>query len=145
MKKFLSFLLVLVLLTASLPVLATELSSETEEILIEGVTYKNIKRLEENGWQDIHVVTADLNEPHLQFDVLSHESGKSYLENTYASAVNSDAVVAVNADFFQATSESGRGNAIGLEIKDGKLRTSPAAYEQMNVLYQTKKRRLPAL
>jgi len=139
MKKFLSFLLVLVLLTASLPVLATELSSETEEILIEGVTYKNIKRLEENGWQDIHVVTADLNQPHLQFDVLSHESGKSYLENTYASAVNHDAIVAVNADFFQATSESGRGNAIGLEIKDGKLRTSPAAYEQMNVLYQTKK------
>ena len=74
----------------------------------------------------------------MQFDVLSHESGKSYLENTYASAVNHGAVAAVNADFFQTTKESGRGNAIGLEISDGILKTSPAAYEKMNVLYQTK-------
>ncbi|MGN1059923.1 MAG: phosphodiester glycosidase family protein, partial [Clostridia bacterium] len=92
-----------------------------------------------NGWQDIHVVQADLNRPYLKFDVLSHENGKSYLQNTYDSAVASDALAAVNADFFSPKSgQPGRGSAIGLEITDGVLRTSPAAYEHMNALYQPK-------
>ncbi len=137
-KLFLSWMLLISILTGSLPVFAADLSVSTEETLIKGVTYRHIQRLAENGWQDIHVVQADLNEPHLQFDVLSHENGKSYLENTYSSAARADAIAAVNADFFQAVKESGRGNAIGLEISDGIMRTTPAAYEQMNALYQTK-------
>ncbi len=138
-KKILSWLLLLTLLASAMPVFGAELSVTETETLIKGVTYQHMKRLFDNGWQDIHVITADLNEPHLKFDVLSHASGKSYLENTYASAVNSDAVAAINADFFQSGGSSGRGNAIGLEISDGVLRTSPAAYEKMNVLYETKK------
>ncbi len=134
-KKLLSWLLLFCLVTVSLPAFATTLSMTTEETLIKGVTYRHIEKLAENGWQDIFVVTADLNEPHLQFDVLSHASGKSHLENTYASAVNHDAIAAINADFFQSAG-SGRGTAIGLEMTDGVIRTSPAAYEKMNAMYQ---------
>ena len=61
------------------------------------------------------------------------------MQNTYDSAVQENALAAVNADFFSPKSgQPGRGSAIGLEIADGVLRTSPAAYEKMNVLYQPK-------
>ncbi len=136
-KKILSWLLLFTLLVTALPVLGAELSVTTKETLLKGVTYQNIRCLLDNGWQDIHVITADLKEPHLKFDVLSHTGGKSLLENTYTSAVNHDAVAAINADFFQSIG-GGKGSAIGLEIKDGVLKTSPAAYEKMNVLYETK-------
>ncbi len=138
-KRILSLLLLLAVCFSCLPAYAADLSIVTEETLIEGVTYRNMKKLFDNGWQDIHIVTADLNEKHLNFDVLSSQSGKSYLENTYESAKAADAIAAVNADFFAKSGESGRGSGIGLEITDGVIRTSPAAYEQMNVLYEVEK------
>ncbi len=127
------------LMATSLPAYASDLSVITEKTLINGVTYRRIQGLYENGWQDIHVIQADLEQPYLKFDVLSHEKGKSYRENPYTAAINADAVATLNADFFVTKSgETNRGSAIGLEIKDGIMRTSPAAYEDMNVLYQTK-------
>ena len=114
------------------------LENVTEETLIKGVTYTRHQRLCEGGWQDIHVVRADLSEPHLAFDVLRSADGYSFLENTYASAVASGAVAAVNADFFAAKrGQSGRGSAVGVEIKDGELNTTPASDEKMHALYET--------
>lgn len=139
-KRNLSRLCIIaLLLTMALPVYAADLSVTTEETIIQGVTYRHIRMLADNGWQDIHVVQADLNNPHLKFDVFSNAKGKSYLQNTYDSAVQENALAAVNADFFASKSgQWGRGSAIGLEISDGVLRTSPAAYENMNALYQPK-------
>jgi len=138
-KKLFTCLLAILLLAGTLPVYATTLSVTESKSLINGVTYTHMERLSGTGWQDIYVVQADLNEPHLKFDVLSRADGKSYLQNTYDSAVDADAVAAINADFFSSKrGESGRGSAIGIEISDGILKTSPAAYEDMNVLYQPK-------
>ena len=94
-KKILSWLLLLTLLVSVMPVFGAELSVTTKETLLKGFTYQNIRCLLDNGWQDIHVITADLKEPHLKFDVLSHADGKSLLENTYASAVNNNTVLTV--------------------------------------------------
>ncbi|MBQ4517092.1 MAG: phosphodiester glycosidase family protein [Clostridia bacterium] len=140
MKKILSLCLcVCLMLTIALPAFAAELSIVTEEPLMQGVTYKRVQALFDNGWQDIHIIQADLKHPYLTFDVLSAEEGKSYRENTYASATRADALAAINADFFVTKSgETNRGSAIGLEIKDGTMLTSPAAYESMNALYQEK-------
>ncbi len=138
-KKLFICLLAVLLLAGTLPAYATTLSVTESKTLINGVTYTHMERLSGTGWQDIYVVQADLNEPHLKFDVLSRADGKSYLQNTYDTAVNADAVAAINADFFSSKrGESGRGSAIGMEISDGVLKTSPAAYEDMNVLYQPK-------
>ena len=139
-KKYLTWLCAcMLLLVSALPTYAADLSVTTEETIVQGVTYRHIQKLLENGWQDIYVVQADLNHPHLKFDVFSHAKGKSYLQNTYDSAVQENALAAVNADFFSPKSgQPRRGSAIGLEIADGVLRTSPAAYEKMNVLYQPK-------
>ncbi len=137
-KRILSLLLLICLMLSGIPALAADLSIETEETLISGVTYRHIQKLSETGWQDIYVVQADLNEPHLKFDVLSSQSGQGVLENTFASAQNANAIAAVNADFFSKGGGTNTGTAIGLEITDGVLRTSPAAYEKMNVVYQLK-------
>ncbi len=140
MKKLFALLLCTICITTIiLPTFAADLSIVTEETLMHGVTYKRIQALYDNGWQDIHIIQADMNKSYLKFDVLSSEKGKSYRENTYESAKKANALAAVNADFFLTKSgETNRGSAIGLEINDGVMLTSPAAYESMNALYQTK-------
>ncbi len=140
-KQCFALLLALLLLLSCLPVSANTFTVTYEEkTLMTGLTYRHYAELLDNGWQDIHVVQADLTKPHLKFDVLSNPEGKSYLQNTYESAKTFDALAAVNGDFFAAKKgESGRGSAIGLEIKAGEMLTSPAAYESMNALYQEAK------
>ncbi|MBE7010322.1 MAG: phosphodiester glycosidase family protein [Ruminococcaceae bacterium] len=139
MKRIIPCILSAWMLLCSLPTFASTLSETETKLLINGVTYQHIERLAENGWQDIYVVQADLNEPHLSFHVLKSSEGQSYLQNTHAMAEAAGAVAAINADFFSAKrNESGRGSAIGLEITDGVLRTSPAAYEKMNALFLPK-------
>ncbi len=139
MKKILACILVMLLMLGILPVYAASLSITEQKTLIQGVTYTHMERLMENGWQDIYVVQADLKESHLKFRVLNNQEGKSYLQNTYEMAKEADAIAAINADFFSAKKgESGRGSAIGIEMTNGILHTSPAAYESMNALYMPK-------
>ncbi len=107
-----------------------------EKELIGGVTYQHIQRLEDYGWQDIYVVQADLKAPGVKLEVLKSNQGESYLETTYQLAVESDALAAVNADFFAAKrGQSGRGSAVGVEIRDGEVRSSASVAEKMNTLY----------
>lgn len=139
MKKILACILMMLLALGTLPVYAATLSITEQKTLIRGVTYTHMERLMENGWQDIYVVQADLKESHLKFNVLNNAEGKSHLQNTYEMAKNADAIAAINADFFSAKrDESGRGSAIGIEMTEGILHTSPAAYESMNALYMPK-------
>ncbi len=136
MKKILSFLFVFIMMITT--VCAAHVVDITEEkTLITGVTYKNIKGLYSSGWQDIHIVTADLSEKHLSLEILKNQKGESYTENTLSAAKNNDTVVAVNADFFAAKrGEAGRGSAVGVEIRDGKLYSSASVVESMSTLYK---------
>ncbi len=137
MKKIISLLAIAFLFTTT--VFASPVIEQTQEYtLIRGVEYKNIKGLYESGWQDVHIVTADLSEDHLSLEILKNKNGESYLERTTLSAENNDTVVAVNADFFAAKKgEAGRGSAVGVEIRDGKLYSSASVQESMNTLYKT--------
>lgn len=141
-KQIISILAVGVLLIGSLPMISAEvyLEETTEEsTLVKGVTYQHIKRLDDAGWQDIHVVRADLNEEHLKFKVLRDARGVSFLQDTLTSAQANDAVAAINADFFAAKrGAAGRGSPVGMEISDGELKSTSATAEAMNVLYQLK-------
>lgn len=136
MKKALS--LFVAILVFSVSVCAAPVVDLTEEkTLIRGVTYKNIKGLYQSGWQDIHIVTADLNEKHLSLEVLRSSQGESYTQNTLVSAEKNGSVAAVNADFFSAKrGEAGRGSATGVEIRDGELYSSASVAESMNTVYK---------
>lgn len=141
-KKITAILLAAAVLLCAAPMISAEvyLSETVEETtLIKGVTYQHIKRLDDAGWQDIHVVRADLNEPHLKFQVLRDARGVSFLQDTLTSAQAYDAVAAINADFFAAKrGAAGRGSPVGMEIIDGELNSTSATAEAMNVLYQLK-------
>ena len=134
MKKIISLLITAILVTST--VAAAPIIEKTKtETLVSGVEYKNIKGLYPSGWQDIHIVTADLTKKHLNLEILKNKNGQSYMEKTTTSAKENDTVVAVNADFFAAKKgEAGRGSAIGVEIRDGKLYSSASVQESMKTL-----------
>ncbi len=136
MKKILSLFIAMMLCTTLVHAVPTVELTE-ENTLMRGVVYKNIKGLYPSGWQDIHIITADLNEKHLSLEVLKNSNGESYTQNTLDAAKENDAVAAINADFFAAKKgEAGRGSAIGVEIRDGKLYSSASVAESMNTLYK---------
>ena len=136
MKKITSLLIAVIMLTST-AYASPVVEKTTNMTLICGVEYKNIKGLYPSGWQDIHVVTADLNEEHLSLEILKNKNGESYMEKTTEAAQNNDTVVAVNGDFFAAKrGQTGRGSAIGVEIRDGKLYSSASVAESMNTLYK---------
>lgn len=136
MKKVFSLLLAFVMMTVVVSA-APVIEKTEQETLIRGVEYKNIKGLYQSGWQDIHIVTADLKEKHLSLEVLKNSKGQSYMETPLEAAKNNDTVVSVNGDFFAAKKgESGRGSAVGVEIRDGVLYSSSSVSESMNTLYK---------
>ncbi len=137
MKRIVSlFLAMLVLL--SFAVSAAPVVEITEEkTLLQGVNYKNIRGLFTSGWQDIHVVTADLSYDHLKLEVLKNAKGESYTQSTLQAAKENDTVAAVNGDFFASKrGEAGRGSAVGVEIREGELYSSASVAEEMNTLYK---------
>lgn len=121
-----------------LPIHAAIIQETMEEKeLIGGVVYRHIQRLENSGWQDIYTVQADLKAPGVKLEVLKSNQGESYMETVSKLAADSGAVAALNADFFAAKrGESGRGSAVGVEIRDGELKSSASVAESMNTLYQ---------
>ena len=134
-KRMVSFIAIFTLaLSSSFIADAAVLNEVVEEReLIGGVTYKHIQRLEDYGWQDVYAVQADLKAPGVKLEVLKSQNGESFLENTYQMAVDSGALAAVNADFFAAKrGQSGRGSAVGVEVRDGKLTSSASVTENMN-------------
>ena len=139
-KKIFAFLFTLTIAFGGISnVSAFDNSIINEKTIMTGVEYKRVQTLTESGWQDIHIITADLSEEHLALEILSDARGGSYLLNTLEMAKAADAVAAINADFFAAKrGESGRGSAVGMEISDGNLKTTPSVAEAMNVLYQLK-------
>lgn len=139
-KRIYTLVLVAVLLLATSTCATAFSRSVTEEkTIMKGVDYKRVQTLTDSGWQDIHIITADISEPYLAFEVLSDERGASYLLNTLEMAKKADAVAAINADFFASKrGQSGRGSAVGMAMTDGELISTPSVDEDMNVLYQLK-------
>ena len=136
MKKLISIIVIFILTTSTVCAMPV-MEMKEEKTLITGVNYKNIKGLYKSGWQDIHIVTADLTKEHLALEILKNKNGESYMETTVTAAKNNDTVIAVNGDFFAAKKgESGRGSAVGVEIRDGKLYSSASVLESMNTLYK---------
>ncbi|MBE7027973.1 MAG: hypothetical protein E7407_02920 [Ruminococcaceae bacterium] len=140
-KRKLSVIFIVMILLFSLIAEAGAISHSIveEKTIMKGVDYKRLQTLTDSGWQDIHIITADISKPHLAFKVLSDPRGASYLSNTLEMAKNADAVAAINADFFAAKrGQSGRGSAVGMEMIDSELISTPSVDENMNVLYQLK-------
>lgn len=129
MKKTLSILsIILSVIFASTSVNADRiLQTKTEKTIARGVTLTIDKIFTDSGWQKCYVVTVDLTDPSIALTSLFDGRGISFLKNISNMAKEeSDVVAAINADFFNWASESGRGSPLGLTYKDGVLVSSPS-------------------
>ncbi len=139
MKRWIGiYICMMLLISLCAPVHAAVLREVVEEKeLLGGVLYRHIQQLDSNGWQDIYAVQADLKAPGVKLEVLKSNKGESYMETVSTLASESGALAAVNADFFAAKrGQSGRGSAVGVEVRDGELKSSASVAESMNTLYK---------
>ena len=78
MKKIISVMLVGSMLCSawSVQAFAAEILHDqvSTEIVTKGVTYEKNHRLTAEGWQDIHVLKIDLNDPNIAFQPLESQT-----------------------------------------------------------------------
>lgn len=99
---------------------ATKLyDSVTREIVAAGVTYEHNQRLNVEGWQDIHVLTIDLNSPNIEIAPVESSGVIGQKDTVFKMLTDSGAIAGVNADFFGL---SGTYSAsFGLVMDNGEL------------------------
>lgn len=96
----------------------------TSTPLTKGVEYSRIRRLTDMGWDDIHIIKADMKVPGISFKVLAdRELAKKATVKEFAENYP-DIIGAVNADFF--TNYTSGSSSEGMIIKDGELLTTPS-------------------
>ncbi|MCI9625255.1 MAG: hypothetical protein HFI90_00555 [Clostridia bacterium] len=127
MKKFsllLSICMLLVLFT--LPAGAAELISQTEtrQTVTSGVELIELKRMTTDGWQNVHIVQADLTNPKLSLSMIYPKSGAGTLQNVAQMADSYGAVAAINSDFFDSKG-GGKGSSIGYNAVGGETISTP--------------------
>lgn len=94
-----------------------------DEVISNGVTYKNILRFGKNGWLNLNAVYIDLRDTGIELDVLMSSSGLSTKEPLSAMVENTGNVVsAINGDFFYMLSPD---SPLGAIIKNGEVISTP--------------------
>lgn len=120
MKKIL--VLTALILSISLGAYAKPLyTSADESVVTGGVTLKNEKRFYGSHSLEINLITADLKNENLGFELLKQDIGCDKTETVKNLAqTNENTVVAVNGDFF-STYKNNQNFSLGIEVKDGEL------------------------
>lgn len=120
MKKVL--ILTALILSISLGAYAAPLYTATDESVVTGgVTLKNEKRFYGSYSLEINLITADLSDENLGFELLKADSGcDKTLTVENLAKTNENTVVAINGDFF-STYKNNQNFSLGIEVQDGKL------------------------
>lgn len=120
MKRIISLLLVFLIIGTT--VFAAPLySEENEEILTKGVTLKTFRRFYGDYALGINVVTADLTNKDLGFELLKHSGGSDKTATVMDMAKGEENLVAaINGDFF-SNYKDGQSFSLGIEIRNGEL------------------------
>lgn len=120
----LSMLLILVLSTFNF---ANGLENIKTQTLSPGVTLNQITRLTPKGWLYIDMVTIDLENEYAKIDVIKSESGVNTLSTTKNMAKYSNAIAALNADYFaKRPNTTNKGQSIGFWGSNGNVYQSSA-------------------
>ena len=138
MYKKISKLLVVVTLINTLafqPVSAETLIHEatTNYEITRGVYRQNIKRFTSNGWYNINVIKADLTDSNVKLDTLFNKDGISIRKTTLASATESSAVAAINADYFSPKPGTNLAHSVGPLIQNSKVISTPVDAENTDI------------
>jgi hypothetical protein len=105
------------------------LYEETQSFPVtKGVVYESKTLFTSLGWQKIHVLKVDLSSKNVDLDTLIGSEGLSRREPLSKMVIESGAVAGINGDFFIMSTPS---SPIGVQIKDGKLVSSPSNRKDM--------------
>lgn len=88
------------------------------QTITDGVIYEKSERLYKNGWKDVYVVTVDMTNPNVDFEVLTSTTQHGLKKSVENLTIENNALVGINADFF------GSGNptsSMGQVIIDNKI------------------------
>lgn len=97
------------------------------QIISDGVSIKNIKRMDMSGWLNINIVEADMSKEYLDIKLLKNKSDILKLQNVKTLAEDYNAEAAINGDFFSwYSNDRTKGSAVGVEISDGVMISSPS-------------------
>ena len=99
----------------------------TEVPVSSGVTYRNLKRLTTEGWLNINILKVALSNEYVELAMLTSKDGLYTLDTVKNQANASNAVAAINADFFSWDGKT-NGYPIGFTMKNGEV-TSSAYYK----------------
>lgn len=92
--------------------------TQNAQTITKGATYMTDSRLTSKGWQDLHILKVDLEDPNIQ--VRPIESSTIGEKQTVLSLVEAaGAVAGVNADFFDMSKQNAP--SFGLVVEDGKI------------------------
>lgn len=100
-----------------------DLKNETR--LSSGITYERIEKYTSQGWMNINVVRANLNDEFTKVAPVTSANGVSNREALSSMLKSSGAVAGVNGDFFYMGDPT---YTYGALIRDGKIITSPLPY-----------------
>lgn len=94
-----------------------------DEVISNGVTYKNVLRFGRNGWLNINALYVDLDDTSTRLEIVQSPEGLSHRESLSQMVSRYDNVIgAINGDFFHVTTPAA---PTGVVVKDGKLISSP--------------------
>ncbi|MGI6037283.1 MAG: phosphodiester glycosidase family protein [Limnochordia bacterium] len=133
-KGLSSLLLILSLLTLSLGAQGSPIiyQDRNVEILGPGLQLQEIRRYLPDGWQDIFVLQAQLDEPCLSLDTLL-STKLTERQNLEVIAQGKGAVAAVNGDFFFMGTT---GAPVGFTVAEGELIKGPSlAYPRPSLIF----------
>lgn len=130
-RIFLSFLVVLLVLTSVVPVIADDVVINKPTTIYEsiektpmgpGVVHENIKRFTTAGWWNINLLRVDLSNPYVEVKGLYNNESVGKRTRTSQLVEQNHAIGGINADFFYTGKFSG---AIGSLIENGEFVTAP--------------------
>lgn len=121
MKKFICVFCALMLICTG--VFAAEpIYTKTSKSTVTGsVSRKSIQKFYGDYALNINLVTADLTDKNLSFELLKASGGSDKVDTVMnLASARSDVVAAINADFFSAY-KNNQNFSLGIEVKDGEL------------------------
>ncbi len=114
-------------------IIAAEIPADEiiKENIINGVDLVRIVKHTEDGIQKITMIEADISRDNLYLKPMFSADGSNRLETVETLVSDNYAIAGINADFFTWGEESGTGSAIGYNVIDGELITTPCITENV--------------
>lgn len=124
---------ILLILTVFMSMFSAFAADEITKVsyICEGVELITTEYTGSGGTSSVTVVRADLSYPNLELKNMFSDEGTNILSTVEELAGENNAAAAINADFFAWGAEGGTGSAIGYNVDDGVLITTPCADEEV--------------